>query len=114
MTFATQLGLDGFALRDAAMERVEAAAGDDWNGRALAAVRLVCRTQTTFSTNAVWATGLEKPQEPRAMGPVMMRARIAGYCTPLDHTEPSEAPSQHGQPLRVYQSLLLRQESVAP
>ena len=111
---AKQLSLlDGRGLRDQALERVEAAAPPDWNDRALEAVFQAALRWSYFASDDVWRLGLEKPREPRAMGPVMMRAVKLGYCQPQDSTRISSIPGQHARPLRIYSSLIYGKSEAA-
>ena len=93
--------------RDEAIERVAEASGD-WQDVALEAVYQVALSKPLFASDDIWATGLEKPREPRAMGPVMMRAVRLGYCEATDRTVPSSSVMQHARPLRLYRSLVWR------
>lgn len=96
----------GRAARDAALERVEGGTSMTWARWADEAVRYVARRQQFFCSDDLWLAGLDKPREPRAMGPVMLRAVKAGICRRTEMTRSSKIPSQHAQPIRVYESLI--------
>jgi hypothetical protein len=68
--------------------------------------------QSTITTLDVWAR-LELcvaplPTNPRAMGPVFLRARHAGLITPTNQWVPSGRVSDHNQQLRVWRSEVYR------
>lgn len=56
--------------RDEAMAQAEAHADPDWLERARAVVLDVARIHDSFTADDVWSF-LEKPREPRALGPVL-------------------------------------------
>lgn len=94
--------------RDEALARVEAAAPVEWREAALSAVYACCRTLSRFTSEDVWQL-IEKPREPRALGPVLMRAVRLGYCRPAGFVT-SGMTSRHAAPVRQYVSLLRRWE----
>ena len=53
-----------------------------------------------------------EPVEQRAWGPVMMRAKAAGWIAPTDRLQNSEQVKSHHQPRRVWRSLLKEDEYV--
>ena len=58
-----------------------------------------------FTTDAVW-DGLEvEPTEPRALGPILMRAARKGLCEPTDQYRNSRRVQCHARPMRVWRSL---------
>jgi hypothetical protein len=99
--------------RDAAIERVEAHADDDWKAAALAAVELAARTRETFTGDDVWNMGLPKPREARALGPVMLGAARAGLITRTDEVRDSTQPGCHRGLVRVWRSNVYEPGSVA-
>lgn len=106
----TQWGLfdaaAGRAARDEAIDRVDANALPEWKDAAIETVYQVALRKWTFATDDIWAAGLEKPREPKAMGPVMLRAVKLGYCEPMDVSRRSRKVTQHARPLQMYRSLL--------
>src|SRR3990167_2215984 len=92
--------------RDAALEAVEAGAPIGWSFHALRVVERIARARERFTPDDIWEAGLDKPPEPRALGPVMIRAVKDGICERLDEWMPSQIPTQHKTPIRVYRSLL--------
>lgn len=106
MTTAQQLSMDeALAARDAALERVEAAADYEWKELADEITEYVCRHWRLFTSETIWHYGLPKPREPRAMGPVLKRAVASGWCVPEGFVTCSMA-SRHAAPVRQYRSLI--------
>lgn len=104
---ATQTSMfDAIAARDAALERVDAAADPEWKDTALEAVYQVCRTHLVFTSEDVWNAGLAKPREPRALGPVLKRATAMGWCHPTVGFVTSSMTTRHAAPVRQYRSLV--------
>jgi hypothetical protein len=97
----------GRAARDEALAVV---GGDDpnWKDRALEACYQVALTNRMFASDDIWRYGLDKPREPRALGPVMMRACKLGYCERTEMTRASSSVTQHAQPIRIYRSLVIK------
>lgn len=100
----------GRAARDEAIERV--AAPDDaaaWIDHATAALMSLLALKPVLSSDDVWAElerlGIEPPDEPRAMGPVMLAAVRAGHMRPLGFVQ-SARPVCNARPVRTYRSLL--------
>lgn len=65
-------------------------------------VRTLASTGKPFTPDDVWEMGLERPREPRALGPVMMRAARAGLIYPTGRWVKSENPAQHATPIREW------------
>lgn len=89
-------------MRDAALDRVEGNAKAEWNEQADAVVAALARSGRRFSPDDVWAAGLPRPREPRALGPVMMRAVKSGLIEPTGEWINSKQASQHATPVRVW------------
>lgn len=64
--------------RDAAITQVDANADESWKAHALGFVAQVSAQLGKFTTDDLWDAGLIKPLEPRALGPVMLRAAKRG------------------------------------
>jgi hypothetical protein len=90
---------------EAAIQRAEKGAGDDWNERALEAVRKVAEQQSHFIVDDCWVF-VEEPREPRAMGAVITKARKLGIIAATDEYRPSSRVSAHSNPRRVWRSLI--------
>lgn len=77
-----------------------------WMAAAKWAVVEVALELQEFTTDAVWAKGLEKPDwgSARAMGPVMRAAAQKGIIEPTDRFIPTDKADSHRQPIRVWRS----------
>lgn len=93
------------AAKQEAMARVDDHADPEWKEAAFAAVERVARARETFTPDDIWVE-VPKPREPRALGPVMLRARRAGICAPTGRHVKSRIPSQHQNPITEYRSLV--------
>ncbi len=91
------------ANRDKAIERAEQGAGD-WLGLAYKVARKVAENFRYFTTDDVWKAGLLKPDEPRALGPVMMSLERDGIIAPTHHFKTTAQPSRNGAPVRLWRS----------
>jgi hypothetical protein len=92
---------------DEAIAKVDAGTPELWREAALAAVEKVCRTKRFFTPDDVWSIGLEKPPNPRALGPVMLRASKLNWCRQTGAFVRSTVPTQHQNPIREWESLLV-------
>jgi hypothetical protein len=107
---------EGRRRRDEAIDAVDQAADDRWKSDALEAVRQVCLTQRTFTTDDVWAhLGRKDPtRENRAMGPVMLRAKRTGLCEKTGRFVPTKQPTSHACYHAVWRSRLAPGRSMPP
>jgi hypothetical protein len=105
MTFSRDPG-EARRRRDEAIRRVDDAADPEWKAAAAWAVYYVCLTESLFTPDDVWASGLPKPREPRALGPVMLRAVKGGLCRKTGRVVPSQSPTQHRNYLNEWESLV--------
>lgn len=96
--------LDGQAERDLALKRVSDHTDPNWAAQALFAVIRLAKTKPKFTGADVWKSGLEKPEEPRRLGPIMLTAAKMGFIRRTKQYEESTIPSQHAQPIRVWRS----------
>jgi hypothetical protein len=77
-----------------------------WAELAYAAVRQVAESQPEFTPDDIWATGLEKPDEARALGGVMRRARQDGLIEKTGRVQPTSQPESHAADVTIWQSLI--------
>lgn len=101
--------VEAMEARDEALTRVDANADDDWKATALRAVGWLAMTQDRFTTDDVWAVLVDRKEathEPRALGPIMLRARKLGYITGTTEYVLSMRPECHRNPKKVWRSLL--------
>ncbi|WP_236124277.1 hypothetical protein, partial [Pseudomonas cichorii] len=75
-----------------------------WSERAYAAVCQVARENLEFTPDDIWATGLEKPVEARALGPVMRRASQNKLIEKTGRSRPTTQPESHGTDVTVWKS----------
>lgn len=76
----------------------------DWSAKAYAAVCDVARSKAEFTPDDIWETGLEKPQEARALGPVMRRAKNAGLIEKTGRSQATRQPESHGTDVAIWKS----------
>lgn len=92
---------------DEAIAQADGGTPEIWKPAAMAAIEKVCRTKRYFTPDDIWSTGLEKPPNPRALGPRMQEAQKLGWCHPTGAFVPSTIPSQHSNPIREWESHLV-------
>lgn len=80
-----------------------------WQALAFERVQHLAATKRAFSTDDVWRLldELPKPKEPRALGPVLQRARQQGVIHKTDFTTASQRPACHARPTAVWISVPL-------
>jgi hypothetical protein len=98
-------------LRDAAIDRVEENANEQWHTEAMEGVRWLAQQSTLFTTDDVWehlATVVPeaKTHDNRAMGAVMRKAQKLGWISATDRYWQSKRPMAHARPIRVWKSAL--------
>ncbi len=81
-------------------------ADSSWSEMAYAAVRQVAEKQPEFTPDDIWATGLQKPSDARALGGVMKRARKEGLIEKTGRVQPTTQPESHGTDITVWRSLI--------
>jgi hypothetical protein len=101
---------EGVRRRDAGISMAEEGAGEDWITAMDRIVREVASVRSELSSDDVWAAmvraGIEPPDEPRAIGPVMMRAKAAGIIKPTGRFVATERASGHAGPRRIWVSTI--------
>jgi hypothetical protein len=101
----TQLTLDEAAARRAdGMQRADAHASVDWKDEAFSALRAYLESHETFFCDDLWTTGLSRPAESRALGPVIARAAREGLMARSGEHRASVA--SHLSPKPVWRSLV--------
>jgi hypothetical protein len=101
----TQLTLDEAAARRAdGMQRADAHASCDWKDEAYEALRAYLETHPTFFCDDLWSTGLSRPAESRALGPVI--ARAARERLMVRSGEHRASVASHLSPKPVWRSLV--------
>ncbi len=94
------------ANRDCALARVDANSDEAWKQAARTAIERLATTQPEFISDAVWDTGLPKPREPRALGPIMVWAARRGLIVDTGRIQQSAQPKSHAMPRRIWRSLI--------
>lgn len=77
-----------------------------WSELAYEAVRHVAESKPEFTPDDIWATGLHKPDEARALGGVMRRAHRNGLIKKTGRVKPTTQPESHAADITVWQSLI--------
>ena len=80
----------------------------DWPELAYAAVRQVAESMPELTPDDVWATGLQKPSEARALGGVMRRARQDGLIEKSGRVRPTTQPESHATDVTIWHSLIYK------
>jgi hypothetical protein len=77
-----------------------------WDAFAFEVIRRLALTERAFSTDAVWAVldTLPKPADPRALGPVLLRARKEGLIAKSDLVVNSTRKACHSRPTAIWLS----------
>lgn len=90
--------------RDAAIRRVDEHADPAWRETALAAVSRLAAAGQPFTTDDVVRAlpATVSTHDPRALGPVMLRAARMGIVAPMDQYRNSESTVCHGRPKRLW------------
>lgn len=94
--------------RDAAMQRVEDAAGD-WNEYARSWLHDYLLVHREFFPDDVWAAGLAEPPEARAFGPVVKWASAHGWIVKTG--EWRQRTRGHASSASVWRSTLYREDA---
>ena len=102
-----QLTFDAHAstlARDRSIQQVDEHAELEWKAAAEEAVRAAARELHRFVADDVWKRIPDdvRPHEPRALGPVMLRAQREGVIEPTGDFRLTERVSSHRRPLRVW------------
>ncbi len=89
--------------RDEAMGRVERNADEEWAKQAKRALAECIQTHDFFTTDDI--TGCPEPREPRAWGPILRAAAVAGYIENTGTTRQSAQVACHARPKTVWRVL---------
>jgi len=99
----------GEELRDLSIEQVERAADEAWKAAAWDAVLWACqhrRVGGEFTTDLIWwrldKLGAVPPREPRAMGPIMLKAQRLEFVEFTGRFVMTARPQAHRAPVRVW------------
>lgn len=97
----------GEAGKLAGMAAAEAAAAAGWISAAIAAIRWLSLRYPFLCSDDLWAAGLGRPVEPRALGPCFIRAHKLGLVDPTSRFVLTLQSSRHRAPIRVWRSKLM-------
>ncbi|MEQ9903308.1 hypothetical protein [Pectobacterium aroidearum] len=61
-----------------------------------------------FTPDDIWAAGLEKPLEARALGGVMRRAKEEGLIEKTGRVRPTTQPESHGTDVTIWKSKIFK------
>lgn len=97
--------------RDEAMQRVDENANPGWKAFTYELIVEVARSSVEFTTDDVERLrfgrgGGPSTQEPRAMGPLMLKAARSGICEKTGRLRESVQASNHGRPMQLWRSLI--------
>lgn len=90
--------------RDNALERVSAHTCAAWQIEAYKAARKVAESFRFFTTDDVWKAGLSKPDEPRALGPVMLSLERDGIIAATEKFKSTAQRTRNCAPVRLWRS----------
>lgn len=90
------------------IQRADDGAEEAWRDAVMAAIEEVAFTRLEFTTDDVLDAypQLEEAREPRAWGPLMLRAAREGWIEPSDRYAPSSRKQSNARPKRLWLSLL--------
>ena len=88
-----------------AIRRVDEHAEPEWKDRADEALRQLALELRILTPDDLWDV-IERPHEPRASGPVFLRARRAGWIEPTGRLVRSRNVKQHKNVITEYRSLI--------
>ncbi len=100
---AGQMSLDDVT-KDA-IRQVDEHADEEWKDRADATLKGIALRQEILTPDDLWDE-IERPREPRASGPVFLRARRAGWIEPTGRVVRSRNVKQHRNIITEYRSLI--------
>lgn len=98
--------LDGEAARDEGMERVDEAADDAWKARAYAVLIRVAVASAEFTSDDLWAAGLDHPTNSKALGPVMAKGARAGIMEKSGREKTTDQATRQAGLARIWKSLI--------
>jgi len=95
-------------LRDASIVAVNTAASKQWKQDAKALGIQIAQTCMEFTPDEFWRRGLAKPQEGRALGPIMLWLAANGYIEKTDRVRNTEQIRSHAAPVSIWRSKTYR------
>ncbi|WP_122588318.1 hypothetical protein [Pseudomonas viridiflava] len=75
-----------------------------WSDEAYEVVLKVAKDRAEFTSDDIWAAGLKKPEEARALGGVMRKARMSGVIEKTGRSQCTTQPESHGADITIWRS----------
>ena len=88
-------------------------ASNDWQNYAITRIRVLAMENPYICSDDVWATGLEAPPEPRALGAAFQTAARLGVIASTTHFVKTHQKARHRAPVQVWKSKLCDDGDVA-
>jgi len=85
-------------------------ADEEWKNVALETVKALAEEKPELTADDVWATGLEKPLEARALGGIMNSAKRSGWIVKSGRSRQTTQPESHGADIAIWISNLYKGE----
>ncbi len=79
---------------------------EKWSELAYQTLLKVAKENAEFKPDHIWAAGLPKPEEARALGAVMSRGKRNGIIEKTGRVGPTEQPESHGTDVTIWRSLI--------
>lgn len=92
------------AARDAGMTTAETSAGEDWHRYAVRFIEDYAARHPLVFVDDLWEAGLERPPQPKALGPAVRAAARAGIIEKTGDYRPSRSSNLLPKP--VWRSLV--------
>ena len=83
---------------------------NDWAEKAYQKLIEVAEKNLEFKPDLLWYSGLEKPEEARALGPVMARGRRDGIIEKTGRVGPTAQAESHGTDVTIWRSLIYKSD----
>lgn len=100
----------GLIRRDKGMLLVKESAGPEWVDEAEKVIHKLSTELSTFTSDDIWAAGLSRPKNSKALGPVLTSVARAGVIEATGDFRQTTQASRNGAPVRVWRSLIRLEE----
>lgn len=75
---------------------------DEWYVKAYKCVIKIAKKYRLFTADDIWSAGLEKPREPRVLGPVLRKISKEGLIRKSTIYKESRRNTRHGAPIVIW------------